>query len=569
MYQALYRKWRPQTFDQVVGQSQVTETLKNQVKTGRLSHSYIFIGTRGTGKTTCARILAKAVNCHAPVEGNPCGKCPACLGISDGTVLDVVELDAASNNGVDNVRALREEAIFSPASVQKRVYIIDEVHMLSTSAFNALLKILEEPPEHLMFILATTELQKVPATILSRCQRHSFRRLDSMQIADYLEYIASQEDFLLSRDAAELIGRLAEGGVRDALSLLDQCSAYENIDVDAVCTAMGLAGRRRSADMLEFILAHDTTRALTEFSDLWMEGKDGSAFLKELSDLVRDVMIMRVAPRKGSMLTSGGFEESVLKHFAGRMQTAQLISVMETIQRYQEALKSSVSPKTTVELCLISLCDDTLGENLNALRGRVARLEDQLASGNIGLRQPQPPAYREETTAAPSPAEEDRLPPWADEAYAPPLREEESIPVRPAEAAPISGHFAEPEPSIQAAEPETPAEKLSSPEAPARSVSWADICSMAASQLPPTLGAYLGNAAAFTGALEGNVLKLQAEPGFVYERFNRPAILAAFTKAAADLSGKEIRTQLTELKKEAAPHRELDELKAHSVVKFM
>ena len=190
MYQALYRKWRPQTFDDVVGQKHITETLKNQVKTGRLSHAYIFIGTRGTGKTTCARILARAVNCENPVDGNPCGKCAACRGIAEGSVMDVVELDAASNNGVDNVRALREEAVFSPTEVKKRVYIIDEVHMLSTSAFNALLKILEEPPAHLMFILATTELQKVPATILSRCQRHSFRRIDTPEIARYLEYLS-------------------------------------------------------------------------------------------------------------------------------------------------------------------------------------------------------------------------------------------------------------------------------------------------------------------------------------------------------------------------------------------
>ena len=233
MYQALYRKWRPQTFDEVVGQDHITETLKNQVKTGRLSHAYLFIGTRGTGKTTCARILARAVNCEHPVDGNPCGVCPACRGILDGSVLDVVELDAASNNGVDNVRALRDEAVFSPTAVKKRVYIIDEVHMLSLAAFNALLKILEEPPEHLMFILATTELQKVPATILSRCQRHSFKRVDSPVIAAYLEKIAEAEHFDLSRDAAELIARLADGGVRDALSLLDQCTASETIDLDA------------------------------------------------------------------------------------------------------------------------------------------------------------------------------------------------------------------------------------------------------------------------------------------------------------------------------------------------
>ena len=209
MYQALYRKWRPKTFDEVVGQKHITETLKNQISTGRTSHAYLFIGTRGTGKTTCAKILAKALNCEHPVDGNPCGKCPACLGIEDGSIMDVVEIDAASNNGVDNVRQLREEAVFSPVSVKKRVYIIDEVHMLSTAAFNALLKILEEPPEHLVFILATTELNKVPATILSRCQRHSFKRLDAQLIADHLEHVAQCENLRLERSAAELIAGLA------------------------------------------------------------------------------------------------------------------------------------------------------------------------------------------------------------------------------------------------------------------------------------------------------------------------------------------------------------------------
>ena len=220
MYQALYRKYRPKTFDDVVGQEHITETLKKQVETGRLSHAYLFIGTRGTGKTTCAKILAKAVNCERPVNGNPCNQCAACRGIDDGSILDVVELDAASNNGVDNVRALRDEAVFSPANVRKRVYIIDEVHMLSTSAFNALLKILEEPPAHLMFILATTELHKVPATILSRCQRHSFKRIPVDTIAARLNYVAEQEHLNLQPDAAALLARMADGGMRDALTLL-------------------------------------------------------------------------------------------------------------------------------------------------------------------------------------------------------------------------------------------------------------------------------------------------------------------------------------------------------------
>ena len=219
MYQALYRKWRSRTFDEVVGQTHITETLKQQVITGHLSHAYLFVGTRGTGKTTCARILAKAVNCVQPVNGSPCNACRFCRGIDDGSVTDVVELDAASNNGVDSVRQLRDEALFSPAMAKKRVYIIDEVHMLSTPAFNALLKILEEPPEHLMFILATTELQKVPATILSRCQRHAFKRLDTGVIMDRLRYVAGQEGLNLTEDAAALLAGLSEGGMRDALGL--------------------------------------------------------------------------------------------------------------------------------------------------------------------------------------------------------------------------------------------------------------------------------------------------------------------------------------------------------------
>ena len=222
MYQALYRKWRPKVFSEVVGQEHITDTLRRQVAEGHTAHAYLFTGTRGTGKTTCARILAKAVNCLSPVDGEPCGRCEACRAVDAGTTLDITELDAASNNGVDQVRALREEAVYTPAVLKKRVYIIDEVHMLSTPAFNALLKILEEPPEHLMFILATTELHKVPATILSRCQRFSFKRITPQDIAARLLYVAGQEQIDLTADGAELLSRLADGALRDGLSLLDQ-----------------------------------------------------------------------------------------------------------------------------------------------------------------------------------------------------------------------------------------------------------------------------------------------------------------------------------------------------------
>ena len=418
MYQALYRKWRPQTFDQVVGQQHITETLKNQVRTGRLSHAYLFIGTRGTGKTTCARILAKAVNCEHPVDGNPCGVCPACRGISDGSVLDVVELDAASNNGVDNVRALREEAVFTPASVRKRVYIIDEVHMLSASAFNALLKILEEPPEHLMFILATTELQKVPATILSRCQRHSFRRIDTPDIAEYLEYIAKQENFKLSHEAAELIARLADGGVRDALSLLDQCSASATIDLEAVYSAMGLAGNRRTAQLMSSILDHDTDKTLRDFNSMWMDGKDPATLLTELSGLLRDTLMTHVAPKGARSLISGGYDDTTLGELSGRMTTEEIICAMETVQKYTASMRESTSPKTTAELCLVSLCDNTMGESIAELRARISRLELQISSGSFT-------PVREDKHPTPAPAEEE---PERYEPEPPRRREEAYIP---------------------------------------------------------------------------------------------------------------------------------------------
>ena len=564
MYQALYRKWRPQTFDQVVGQQHITETLKNQVKTGRLSHAYLFIGTRGTGKTTCARILAKAVNCEHPVDGNPCGVCPACRGISDGSVLDVVELDAASNNGVDNVRALREEAVFTPASVRKRVYIIDEVHMLSASAFNALLKILEEPPEHLMFILATTELQKVPATILSRCQRHSFRRIDTPDIAEYLEYIAKQENFKLSHEAAELIARLADGGVRDALSLLDQCSASTTIDLEAVYSAMGLAGNRRTAQLMSSILDHDTDKTLRDFNSMWMDGKDPATLLTELSGLLRDTLMTHVAPKGARSLISGGYDDTTLGELSGRMTTEEIICAMETVQKYTASMRESTSPKTTAELCLVSLCDNTMGESIAELRARISRLELQISSGSFT-------PVREDKHPTPAPAEEE---PERYEPELPQRREETSIPEeddldpemfmeeQPEDSFVQRGGRVEPEPQ---AEPEA----LPKADAPAGEPAWKDICAKAAGALPMDIKLRLDDSASVRGKIENGTLRIEVVPGFLYGRFNRQDVLAKFSEAATALAGKEIHALLSELHDEPRPQRSLDELKQFKEVKFI
>lgn len=384
MYQALYRKWRPKTFDEVVGQEHITETLKNQIITGKTSHAYLFIGTRGTGKTTCAKILAKALNCEHPENGNPCGKCPACTGIEDGSIMDIVEIDAASNNSVDNVRALREEAVFSPVSVKKRVYIIDEVHMLSTSAFNALLKILEEPPEHLTFILATTELNKVLPTILSRCQRHSFKRLTPDKIAGHLQYVAAQEGFDLAPDAAKLIAGLAEGGMRDALSLLDQCSGAEHIDLESVYSSMGLTGNRRISLMADCIAKHKTQDALELFNQLWMDGKDPITLLNELNSLQRDCLMMMISGGTKSNLLSGGYTTELLAALTKRLTKAELINRIDTVSAYLAKSKDTQNAKLLAELCIVSLCDPALTEDVSALRSRISVLEAKLAGIESG-----------------------------------------------------------------------------------------------------------------------------------------------------------------------------------------
>ena len=551
MYQALYRKWRPQTFDQVVGQKHITETLKNQVRTGRLSHAYLFIGTRGTGKTTCARILAKAVNCEHPVDGNPCGVCPACRGITEGSVMDVVELDAASNNGVDNVRTLREEAIFSPATVKKRVYIIDEVHMLSMQAFNALLKILEEPPEHLMFILATTELQKVPATILSRCQRHSFKRIDTPVITEYLEYIAGQEGFTLEHDAAELIARLAEGGVRDALSLLDQCSASEKIDLEAVYSAMGLAGNRRVAELLDHILRHNTEAALKAFSGMWMDGKDPVSLLTELSNLLRDVLMLHVAPKGALELISGAFDTGTLREFAGRMTTEELLCAMNTLQRTLSTVKDAKNTRNAAELCLVSLCDSTLGESVAELRARISRLERQMEEG-VPVRQEErgyiPEEYYDELPEPPRRDEEPEFEEPGPEVFIDEPRE--NVPAK------NQGRQAEKRPE----EPATPAEKAPT---------WAEICSRVSDRLPAGLKTFLTRESDIRGRIEGDLLKLEANPIFVYGRVNKPEVLQLFAQAAGELARREIRVMLSELKPNERPQRDIDELRAYPEVKFI
>ncbi len=432
MYQALYRKWRPRTFGDVTGQAHITDTLRRQVETGRLSHAYLFAGTRGTGKTTAAKVLARAVNCLEPKNGEPCNQCAACLGIENGSILDVLELDAASNNGVDHVRALRDEAIYSPAAVKKRVYIVDEVHMLSTAAFNALLKILEEPPAHLMFILATTELHKVPATILSRCQRFFFKRILPEDIAARLRYVAQQEQIGLSEDGAGLLSRLADGSMRDALSLLDQCAASgAAVDLNRVREVLGLAGSEDIVQMVEAIGRGEGLQAIEILAGLYAAGKSMESVLDEISDLLRDLLMMLTAPKGGIPLLSGAGDVSTLRKLGALFTRERLIQALSVVQGAQGTLSFGGSQRTCVELCLLRLSDPTLDNSVTGLAARVEALEERLINGA-------PPA-----PAAPEISESARRAPEAPiKAKAPPEQQEKKK-----QAASVEPPAAEPSPA--------------------------------------------------------------------------------------------------------------------------
>ena len=397
MYQALYRKYRPQTFDDVVGQGSITQILRTQVVTGKLSHAYLFTGSRGTGKTTCSKILAKAVNCLSPVDGNPCNCCEACKCIDSGACMDVLEIDAASNNGVDNVRTLREDAIYAPAEVRKRVYIIDEVHMLSMSAFNALLKIIEEPPAHLMFILATTELHKVPATILSRCQRFAFRRIDAEDIAARIHYVAYEEGIDITPEAANLLGRLADGALRDGLSLLDQCAAASRgqLTADTVYETLGIAGARTAGELLTSVAERNANRVLSLFSKQYAEGKDLAALIDELVSLCRDLLLLKTAPGVGASMLTGVCTDEELKALLGRFTAAELLRHTRLLQDTASGFNKSANRRIDVELCLLRMCDPGLDLDAQAINARLSRVETALASGALPPPRPEQPAPTE------------------------------------------------------------------------------------------------------------------------------------------------------------------------------
>ena len=531
MYQALYRKYRPQTFDDVVGQLAVTQTLKTQLLSGKLSHAYLFTGSRGTGKTSSAKILAKAVNCENPQDGNPCNCCNSCRAIDSGSCMDVLEIDAASNNGVDNVRDLRDDAIYTPSQVKMRVYIIDEVHMLSISAFNALLKIIEEPPKHLLFILATTELHKVPATILSRCQRFSFRRISLEDIAARLQYVAYQEDIDLDDSAARILARLADGGMRDGLSLLDQCaSATEGeLNAEKVYACLGIAGIQQSSDLMCCIAEKDTAGALKLMNHIYAEGKDMGALLDELACMTRDLMVLKTAPEEGIGMLSGVTTDADAIALSKRFSSGELIRMMNLIQNTLAGFTRSTSRRMDAELCIVNLCQPELDSDMNALLARLTKLEDQIRSGCIAaVAAPQVP-----TAASQQPAE-----------------------------APV-----------HAAAPEVPVDHTIVDEAPIGF--WADVVSAVKEELSVSMRGFFATSenAMVKGILSKGTLILTCTNKFTLDIINKPDIIELISRKASAKLGKPVRVVVTDDSGYGSKSEQLEELvnfgKKHSdIVSF-
>lgn len=522
-YQALYRKYRPQTFDDVSGQLAVTQTLKTQLITGKMSHAYLFTGSRGTGKTSCAKILAKAVNCLNPDNGNPCNCCEACRAIDSGSCMDVLEIDAASNNGVDNVRDLRDDAVYTPSQVKMRVYIIDEVHMLSISAFNALLKIIEEPPEHLLFILATTELHKVPATILSRCQRFSFRRISQEDIAARLQYVAYQENIDLDDSAARVLARLADGGLRDGLSLLDQCASATTGELTAqrVYACLGIAGEQTCGELMGYVASHDTKRALELFNRLYTEGKDLSAMLDEMACLTRDLLVMKTAGNGGITMLSGVADDQEVLQLTKALTSGELVRIMNLLQTTLAGFTRSASRRMDAELCIVQMCQPELDLDAKALNARLTRLEEQVKSGSFTVAvQPQ------KVQAASQDADDDR-PPMPDDADAPP---EQDVPA--------------------SAQTDTPVGF------------WSDLCSGIRKELgPPTSGFFVATPnAPVQGFLVGDRLELRCGNDFTAVMLDKPAILEVVSRKASVLLNRPVKAVVVDMSAKPKSNPRMEQL---------
>ena len=402
MYQVLYRKYRPRVFSDVYGQDHVTSTLKNEIQNGRVSHAYLFTGSRGTGKTTCAKILAKAVNCEHNVNGEPCNECEVCKGLDNGSIYDVVEIDAASNNGVDNIRELRDETNYAPSRGKYRVYIIDEVHMLSTGAFNALLKTLEEPPAHVIFILATTEVHKLPATILSRCQRFDFKRIQPETMAVRLKEVAGIEGLELDDDAAILIARIADGALRDGLSVLDQCAGRsKSITAPLVSEVAGLAGREAMYRLSDCVANRDSNSAMSIISDLYQNSFDMERLCVEMINHFRNLLVAKTVRKSRELIICTDDEYNTIIEASKGFSVESIVFALDLLQSTLVKIKGGATARIEMEMVFIKLCEPKMEESIASLLDRISRLENAVKGGTVVQANPTAPAKIEVSEPTP------------------------------------------------------------------------------------------------------------------------------------------------------------------------
>lgn len=461
MYQVLYRKWRPKTFSDVSGQEHITTTLLNELSTNRLNHAYLFTGSRGTGKTTCAKILAKAVNCLHPVNGNPCGECEICKGIDSGSMLDVTEMDAASNRKIDDIRQIIDEVQFKPSKCKYRVYIIDEVHMLTTEAFNALLKTLEEPPEHAIFILATTEVHKLPQTILSRCQRFDFHRIPPRAIADRLLYVASQEGVTLSDSAALLAASVADGALRDALSLLDRCIAISSdIDEDVVRSAAGLARKTYLFELANCVINKNTAKALEIVNRLYGESKDMARLCDELLSHFRTLMLIKSVknPRDIIIMADDEFEQAQVQ--SDYLSLADIVYYMDVLSRAYQNMGRGTGDRTELEMAVVKLSSAELDGTVEALTARVTALEKAVKKGiRVNCVPEQVQAVSQPVQSEPPKPEVQKSEPEKVQEVKPVVETEKDEPVVPTPK--IQGQPAQEQPALTASAPKKAVQRQS------------------------------------------------------------------------------------------------------------
>ena len=477
MYRALYRKWRPQRFADVVGQTAIVTALQNQISAGRIGHAYLFTGTRGTGKTTCAKIFAKAVNCLDTSSPDPCGECEICKGIDSGSVMDIIEMDAASNNGVDDIRDLRDEVAYLPSVCKYKVYIIDEVHMLSTGAFNALLKTLEEPPAHVIFILATTEVHKLPATILSRCQRFDFKRIQPETMAVRLQQVAGLEGMELAPDAATLIARIADGALRDGLSILDQCAGRsKQITAQLVSEVAGLAGREALYRLSDAVLARDSSAAVEELAQLHENSYDMERLCVEMINHFRNFMMVKTVKKSRELIICTDDEYKHIEASAGQFTLAQILRGLDLFQSTLVKIKGGATPRIEMEMAFIRLCEPKLETDPDAINQRLSALERAVQNGV--------PAAPVKTVQSPAPAArpapaQPTVPPTPQPAPTSEAPAPEPVPATSAE--PVSAPV--PEPAPVQPEPPVPLEPAAAAPSPAPAadseqqlfMQWADL----------------------------------------------------------------------------------------------